>query len=83
MQTVTLIIHGIGLLLSVYLLTRFKRWKYFAWMLILSNGIGIVFYIMVLLQFPDRHNISLYRSMASALLSVLFAAGLIAGGKDA
>ena len=82
MQTVTLLIHIIGALLSLYLCLRYKHWRYMALMLLFSNIIGIAFYTMVLLQVPDRHDISLYRSMASALLSLLIAAGLIWGNNN-
>ena len=49
-------------------------------MFLLSNGIGVLFYIFVLVQYPNRHDLSLYRSLAEALLGVIVVLGLMAEG---
>lgn len=83
MQTVTLTIHIVGALLSLYLYRVSRRWRYAALMFLLSSGIGVLFYIMVLLQVPSRHELSLYRSLAQAVLIAMIALGMIVEGKDA
>lgn len=83
MQVTILIIHVLGAVLSVYLFRFSHRWRYFALMLLLSNLIGVLFYIYVIASFPDRHELSLYRSLAQALLAFIITIGLIVEGKDA
>ena len=83
MQTIILITHILGVVLSLYLYRVSRRWKYFALMLLLSNVIGVVFYIYSILQLPNRHDLSLYRSFAQALLAFIITIGLIVEGRDA
>lgn len=83
MQTIILITHILGVVLSLYLYRVSRRWKYFALMLLLSNIIGVVFYIYSIALLPNRHDLSLYRSFAQALLAFIITVGLIAEGKDA
>ena len=83
MQTIILITHAIGLILSVYLFRTSKRWRYYALMFLLSSGIGVLFYVVVFMQLPGRHELSLYRSLAQAVLVVIVALGLIGENKNA
>lgn len=83
MQAIILITHILGAVLSLYLYRVSRRWKYFALMLLLSNIIGVVFYIYSIALLPNRHDLSLYRSLAQAVLLFVFALGLLMEGRDA
>lgn len=82
MQNVTLTIHIIGVVLTLYIYRRRPEWRYFALMLLLSNFIGALFYILVLFNIPARHELSAYRSFIQAVILFAFSMGLAKDGNN-
>ena len=79
MQITTLILHMIGAILAVYIYRSYPGWRYFALMLLFSNVIGAIFYFLVLLENPYRHELSQFRSLVQAVILLAFGLGLARG----
>lgn len=82
MQTATLTIHIVGVILALYIYRNRREWRYFALMLLFSNFIGALFYILVLFDIPTRHELSAYRSFMQAVILLAFGLGLAKDGTN-
>ena len=80
MPTTTLILHIIGIFLAVYIYRHRYDWRYFALMLLFSNFVGALFYFLVIIEGPARHEFSQLRSLIQAIILLAFGFGLSKDG---
>lgn len=77
MQIITLLAHAAGCIVALYIHWKHREWKYYAAMLLMFNGVGVLFYLTVLFESPLRHDFSQVRSLIQALILLMFSVGLI------